>query len=798
MTLLKDETLSKDTAAPASYSNGIPYDSAGNVAIEFLTPIVAYSNGLPMTATGRIAASNAPIVAFSAAQGYDASGKVTSLNPLVEGVLAAQTNAESETITPVDASTFFAAGFNPISSYALEGASFGLSINPTTGVITGTLPNDASDSAPYSVIVVATDSEGNETRARFTWNVDVTIPSIGVPIGNQSDTQDSAITPLDVSGSFVGATEYGASNIPTGLSFDPATGIFTGTPTVSAIWTTEVSGYNAAGRSISYTLDWTVSATSAVPGNIEATWENNNTGGAGSIAVTVSGATVGNLLVAVLAAKNSGTGSATINSVTGWTERHTITDADGNRYTAGVWTRTATGDANDNFSVSWTGRDARPVARVFSLPNFDGVIDATSIDASESNNQTATSVGCGSASAVASATYQFCVGSAIFPTDWDSDGPYPDTTNDFISSTAMFDQENYYAPSSSNPSIFAGILLQETTGAKTNTWSTTRSGTRCWGAQVILTAVSSGGSPGAPPDPDPVPPSPEDPIERTGVTNLLGGETGSIRPFGRAGEDGVREELLDDGVANEGLLAANVLTYAGNPDIPQISGRGDNFIETLWVRGWPLRSGRIRSELKAFGGLGSQVSGNIYWRAFSVFIPNDASHQFVGNQTIVGGASAIVQWHLPAPEGANTIGFRKGFFWWNWQGIMPVGMEEDLYPVSDGLGRWNNFILGYKLSQSSDGWLYAWRSFDTDPWVQFAAYENQATMRNISGVSEADNYLNPKLGIYRKSDLENYTEWTQLRYCYDDHRLGDEFSDANSMRPGGTPVLTGTGINGPT
>ncbi len=47
----------------------------------------------------------------------------------------------------------------------------GLSINATTGVITGTLPANASDSGPYSVTITGTDGSGASTTQTFTWTV---------------------------------------------------------------------------------------------------------------------------------------------------------------------------------------------------------------------------------------------------------------------------------------------------------------------------------------------------------------------------------------------------------------------------------------------------------------------------------------------------------------------------------------------------------------------------------------------------------------------------------------------------
>ncbi len=83
-----------------------------------------------------------------------------------------QTNADSTTIAPLDVSGFFA-DVDTTDSISFSSTTLppGLSINSTTGVITGTLPANASDSGPYSVTIVGTDGSGSSTTQTFTWTV---------------------------------------------------------------------------------------------------------------------------------------------------------------------------------------------------------------------------------------------------------------------------------------------------------------------------------------------------------------------------------------------------------------------------------------------------------------------------------------------------------------------------------------------------------------------------------------------------------------------------------------------------
>src|SRR5205807_1905336 len=60
-------------------------------------------------------------------------------------------------------------------------------INSSTGLISGTVGNQAADGSPYSVTVKATDGH-NTGSSTFTWNVaDITTPSITSPGTQNSD-----------------------------------------------------------------------------------------------------------------------------------------------------------------------------------------------------------------------------------------------------------------------------------------------------------------------------------------------------------------------------------------------------------------------------------------------------------------------------------------------------------------------------------------------------------------------------------------------------------------------------------
>ncbi len=99
---------------------------------------------------------------------------VTGTNdaPTASGTVADQTNVDSTTIAPFDVSGFFGdVDTGDSISFTSTTLPPGLSINATTGVITGSLPANASDGGPYSVTIVGTDISGATATQTFTWTV---------------------------------------------------------------------------------------------------------------------------------------------------------------------------------------------------------------------------------------------------------------------------------------------------------------------------------------------------------------------------------------------------------------------------------------------------------------------------------------------------------------------------------------------------------------------------------------------------------------------------------------------------
>jgi RHS repeat-associated protein len=123
-------------------------------------------------------------------------------------------------------------------TYAASGLPAGLSIDSSTGVISGTISYSAAETPGGSYTVTLTASDGRLTgAATFGWTVADTNrpPAFKAPPAQQNSNEGAAVTGPDVSATDPDgdAVSYSASGLPTGLSIN-ASGVITGTVSNSA------------------------------------------------------------------------------------------------------------------------------------------------------------------------------------------------------------------------------------------------------------------------------------------------------------------------------------------------------------------------------------------------------------------------------------------------------------------------------------------------------------------------------------------------------------------------------------
>jgi len=177
---------------------------------------------------------------------------------------------------------------NAPTSFAATGLPAGLSINPATGIISGT-PTAAGIS---SVAVSATNSSGtaSATMTISTYTVPVTaidssLATLAAPVGNAFSYQVVAT---------YGPTDFTATGLPPGLAINAGTGLITGTPSAGGSYDATLTVTNATGTVTDHlTIVVTPAAPSFnLPANMvatvgtSATFNVRNASGVGTYAAT--------------------------------------------------------------------------------------------------------------------------------------------------------------------------------------------------------------------------------------------------------------------------------------------------------------------------------------------------------------------------------------------------------------------------------------------------------------------------------------------------------------------------------
>ncbi|MBV9607850.1 MAG: putative Ig domain-containing protein, partial [Solirubrobacterales bacterium] len=142
-------------------------------------------------------------------------------------------------------------------TYTATGLPAGLSINGSTGLISGT-PTTAGTS---SVSVFVTDPTRAKGSATFTWTINAAANTVTVTNpGSQTSTAGTAISALQIQAtdSASGQTlTYGATGLPAGLTIS-SSGQITGTPTTAGTSSVTVTATDGTGAKGTATFSWTV------------------------------------------------------------------------------------------------------------------------------------------------------------------------------------------------------------------------------------------------------------------------------------------------------------------------------------------------------------------------------------------------------------------------------------------------------------------------------------------------------------------------------------------------------------
>jgi hypothetical protein len=162
--------------------------TAANITVGNLRFVpVAQQNGSPYTTIG-VQVSDGSL--FSATQTLTVN--VTPVNDAPTSIsLANRSNVDGASVSVNVSSSFSDIDAGDTLTFSATGLPTGLSINPTTGLISGTISNSASVSGPYSVTITATDSGSATTSQSFTWTVTNPAPTVVADTG--ATTENSSI-----------------------------------------------------------------------------------------------------------------------------------------------------------------------------------------------------------------------------------------------------------------------------------------------------------------------------------------------------------------------------------------------------------------------------------------------------------------------------------------------------------------------------------------------------------------------------------------------------------------------------
>jgi len=152
-------------------------------------------------------------------------------------------------------------------AYSAVGLPTGLTINATTGVISGTPTTVASN----IVVVTVQDGKGGSATASFMWVIQAAPPSNQAPVvgtpAAQTSTQTQLVT-LTISASDAdGDTlSFSAVGLPAGLSINAVTGTISGIPTTVGSSNVVVTVVDGRGGSGAAAFAWTIQA--VLPGSL--------------------------------------------------------------------------------------------------------------------------------------------------------------------------------------------------------------------------------------------------------------------------------------------------------------------------------------------------------------------------------------------------------------------------------------------------------------------------------------------------------------------------------------------------
>ena len=172
-------------------------------------------------------------------------------------VLPAQVNLDGEMIDPIDVSVAFEDVDGDPLTFNAEGLPPGLTIDPVTGVISGTLDNSASVDGPYNVTITATDPDGEFISTSFIWTVNNIAPEVTGTLELVNLTTVD-VANIETATAFTDPDgdefTFSAEGLPEGLTIDPDSGVISGVAFEEGVFMVTVTTDDGEGGQAEITL----------------------------------------------------------------------------------------------------------------------------------------------------------------------------------------------------------------------------------------------------------------------------------------------------------------------------------------------------------------------------------------------------------------------------------------------------------------------------------------------------------------------------------------------------------------
>ncbi len=273
LTLPDDQTNNEGDTVSLGLSGS---DASGTLsyAAQDLPPGLAI-NPSSGAITGTVAvgaAANGPYsVTILATDGTYSSSEVFTWNvnsPVALAIPDDQTNNVGDSVSL----TLSATDSSGTPVYSALGLPAGLTLDPGSGAISGTITAGDADLGWFSVTISASDGTYLDSQS-FNWYINGVV-SLSVPDSEVNTVGDSVNLPIQASTTGSGSLTFTATGLPTGLTIGTSTGVIGGTISASAAnlgtfdpIITVTDGTNTQSQAFTWTVNTAGSITLTNPGN---------------------------------------------------------------------------------------------------------------------------------------------------------------------------------------------------------------------------------------------------------------------------------------------------------------------------------------------------------------------------------------------------------------------------------------------------------------------------------------------------------------------------------------------------